>query len=143
MKKLREHIKNEISRLVEEKYQAPSEIIDALKMDLRLNPLIRYVSTLKAANTIPPSYEIRLLNGTSFMIYYEDFSLMVKIGTKKYFLGDFQEKNQAIDHINKLLTSSQFNPNKGEETGEETGEVDDTGEETPVEEPTEEPEETE
>ena len=25
--------------------------------------------------------------------YYEDFSLMVKIGSKKYYLGDVKEKN--------------------------------------------------
>ena len=122
MKQLREHIKKTISRLAEEKYQAPAEIVDALKMDLMLNPLIRYVKELKAANTVPPSYEIRLLNGTSFMIYYEDFSLMVKIGSKKYYLGDFEEKNQAIDDINRLLTDPQFNTNTGEEGGEDSGE---------------------
>ena len=88
MRKLREHIKKTISIIMEQKYQAPAEIVDALKMDLMLNPLIRYVKELKAANTVPPSYEVRLLNGTSFMIYYEDFSLMVKIGSKKYYLGD-------------------------------------------------------
>ena len=43
MKQLREHIKKTISILMEQKYQAPSEIVDALKMDLMLNPLIRYV----------------------------------------------------------------------------------------------------
>ena len=74
MKQLREHIKKTISRLMEEKYPAPPEIIDALKIDLKLNPLIRYVNTLKAANTVPPSYEVRLLNNTSFLIYLEDFS---------------------------------------------------------------------
>ena len=138
MKQLREHIKKTISRLAEEKYQAPAEIIDALKMDLMLNPLIRYVKELKAANTVPPSYEIRLLNGTSFMIYYEDFSLMVKIGSKKYYLGDVKEKNAAIDNINKLLTGPKIN--KG-------GEMDDTEDtETPSEpadEPADEPAEEE
>ena len=47
MKQLREHIKKTISRLAEEKYQAPAEIVDALKMDLMLNPLIRYVKELR------------------------------------------------------------------------------------------------
>tara|TARA_R100000149_G_C5819500_1_gene99417 strand:+ start:16 stop:426 length:411 start_codon:yes stop_codon:yes gene_type:complete len=135
MKQLREHIKKTISRLAEEKYQAPAEIVDALKMDLMLNPLIRYVKELKAANTVPPSYEIRLLNGTSFMIYYEDFSLMVKIGSKKYYLGDFEEKSNAVNHINKLLTDPQIGG------GEETGETGDTEPaDTPAEEPAEEPE---
>ena len=137
MKQLREHIKKTISRLAEEKYQAPAEIVDALKMDLMLNPLIRYVKELKAANTVPPSYEVRLLNGTSFMIYYEEFSLMVKIGSKKYYLGDVKEKNAAIDNINKLLTDPKIG--KGEETDstEDNETVDEPADE-PAEEPAEE-----
>ena len=138
MKQLREHIKKTISNLMEEKYQAPTEIVDALKMDLKLSPLIRYVKTLKAANTVPPSYEVRLLNGTSFMIYYEDFSLMVKIGSKKYYLGDLEEKNLAINHINKLLTDPRVS--NGEET-DETGETEPT--DTPDDEPADEPAEEE
>ena len=138
MKQLREHIKKTISRLAEEKYQAPAEIVDALKMDLMLNPLIRYVKELKAANTIPPSYEVRLLNGTSFMIYYEEFSLMIKIGTKEYYLGDEKEKNFAIKHINKLLTDPKIS--KG-------GEMDDSEDtetpSAPADEPAEEPAEEE
>ena len=138
MKQLREHIKKTISRLAEEKYQAPAEIVDALKMDLMLNPLIRYVKELKAANTVPPSYEVRLLNGTSFMIYYEEFSLMVKIGTKEYYLGDEKEKNFAIKHINKLLTD----PKIGK--GEETDSVEDTETDSePTDEPAGEPAEEE
>jgi len=141
MKQLREHIKKTISRLMEEKYPAPPEIVDALKLDLKLSPLIRYVKGLKAANTVPPSYEVRLLNGTSFMVYYEDFSLMVKIGSKKYYLGDFEEKNLAIDHINKLLTDPQMGG--GEETGE-TGDTEpaDAPADEPAEEPAEEPDTT-
>jgi hypothetical protein len=137
MKQLREHIKKTISRLAEEKYQAPAEIVDALKMDLMLNPLIRYVKELKAANTVPPSYEVRLLNGTSFMIYYEEFSLMIKIGTKEYYLGDEKEKNFAIKHINKLLTDPKIG--KGEETDstEDNETVDEPADE-PAEEPAEE-----
>ena len=138
MKKLREHIKKTISVLMEEKYQAPAEIVDALKMDLMLNPLIRYVRELKAANTVPPSYEVRLLNGTSFMIYYEEFSLMVKIGTKEYYLGDEKEKNFAIKHINKLLTD----PKIGK--GEETDSMEDTETDSePTDEPAKEPAEEE
>ena len=138
MKQLREHIKKPSSRLAEEKYQAPAEIVDALKMDLMLNPLIRYVKELKAANTIPPSYEVRLLNGTSFMIYYEEFSLMIKIGTKEYYLGDEKEKNFAIKHINKLLTD----PKIGK--GEETDSMEDTETDSePTDEPAEEPAEEE
>ena len=122
MKQLREHIKKTISILMEAKYPAPPEIVSALKNDLKLNPLIRYVNTLKAANTVPPSYEVRLTNGASFMIYLEEFSLMVKIGAKKYYLGDMDEKSQAIDNINRLLTDPQFNADAGEEGGEDSGE---------------------
>ena len=68
------------------------------------------------------------------MIYYETFSLMVKIGAKKYFLGDVEELHLAKDHINRLLTVPKFNPNAGEEGGEEGGEEMETPEEEPAEE---------
>ena len=141
MKQLREHIKKTISTLMEAKYPAPEEIIMALRKDLKLNPLIRYVNTLKAANTVPPSYEIRLLNGNSFMIYYEDFSLMVKIGTKKYYLGDDNEKLQARNHINRLLTDPiRKTPEDTEGEDEETLDSSSEPTEEPTEEPAEEPE---
>jgi len=136
MKQLREHIKKTISRLMEEKYPAPPEIVDALKLDLRLSPLIRYVKGLKAANTVPPSYEVRLVNGASFMVYLEEFSLMVKIGAKRYYLGDMDERSQAIDDINRLLTDPQFNADTGEEGGEDSGEGETFDE--PADEPAEE-----
>ena len=138
MKQLREHIKKTISRLMEEKYPAPPEIVDALKLDLKLSPLIRYVKGLKAANTVPPSYEVRLLNGTSFMIYYEDFGLMVKIGTKDYYLDDSSELLMAKKHINKLLTDPQLKT-----SGEEETEMSDTPEDVPADTPAEEPAEEE
>mgnify|MGYP003626062065 FL=1 len=135
MKKLREHIKREITRLMEEKYNLPSELVDALKNDLKLNPLVRYVDFAKAAATVPPSYEITLTNGTSFFIIYEDFSLAVEIEGKKYYLGDMEERNEAIKHINKLLKEPQlnFNTDAGEEETEEFDEpvADEPAEEEP------------
>ncbi len=139
MKQLRKHIREEISRLMaEEKYAAPQEITDTLKMTLKLDPLVRYVDTLKAANTLPPSYEIRLLNGTSFMIYYEEFGLMVKIGTKDYYLNDAKELLMAKKHINRLLTDPQLKT-----SGEEETEMSDTPEDIPADTPAEEPAEEE
>ena len=139
MKQLKEHIKKVVSQLiVEEKYAAPQEISDALKMTLQLDPLVRYVDTLKAANTLPPSYEVRLLNGTSFMIYYEDFGLMVKIGTKDYYLDDSSELLMAKKHINSLLTDPILKT-----SGEEETEMPDTPEDVPADEPAEEPAEEE
>ncbi len=104
MKQLKEHIKKVVSQLIaEEKYAAPQEISDALKMTLKLDPLVRYVDTLKAANTLPPSYEVRLLNGTSFMIYYEEFGLMVKIGTKDYYLNDAKDQCKKTIEKKKII----------------------------------------
>jgi len=122
MKNLKNEILKELIRLTERDYQAPPEIIDALKEKLKMNPLIRYVDSLKAVNSLPPSYEIRLLNGQSFDIYYEDFSLMVKIGSKEYYLMDMSERSEAIEHINKLLTIKPLPPFTApeEEEGEET-----------------------
>ena len=97
MKKLRKYILKEFKILSEREYDAPSEILDALQNRLEMYPLNRYISHLKAVNSIPPSYE--------------DFSLMVKSGSKKFYLGNTDETNYAIKHINKLLTG----PKKGSE----------------------------
>ena len=86
------------------KYSIPPELKIALEDDLKMYPLVRFVNNLKAANTIPPSYRIFLLNGQFFDIYYEEYSLMVKIGPDNYYLDNIQEKNYAIKHINRLLT---------------------------------------
>ena len=84
------------------KYAIPTEIENALVDTLKLNPLIRFVKNLKAVNSIPPSYRVFLLNGEFFDVYYESFSLLIKIGSKEYFVGDLDERNYAIKHINKL-----------------------------------------
>ena len=136
MKQLREHIRKEITRLSEEKYSLPSELIKALKVDLKLNPLIRYVNFAKAVNSVPPSYEIFLINGTKFLLIHETFSLAVEIDNKKYFLGESGELAAAKKEINRLLTEPQFNPG-GEEGGGEEGGGEEGGEE-PTEEPAEE-----
>ena len=101
MKNLKQYIKEEITRLSEKQYPAPPEILDALKNKLKMDPIIRYVENLKAVNSIPPSYRVFLLNGNHFDIYYEEFSLMAKIGTKDYFLADLDQRNYAIKDINR------------------------------------------
>jgi len=123
MKRLKKLIKEEIIKLQEKQYPVPPEILDVLKNKLKLNPLIRYVENLKAINSVPPSYRAFLLNGEFFDIIYEDFSLLVKIGSKEYFLNDIDEKNYAIQHINRLLTGSKVKPEdeEGEEGGEDLG----------------------
>ena len=107
MKNLKEYIKKEIKSLIENKivkrYDIPEEIKDALENKLEMYPLIRFVSNLKAVNSIPPSYRIFLLNGNHFDIIYEDYSLMVKIDKTEYYLEDLDERNYAKKHINRLL----------------------------------------
>ena len=107
MKILKEYIKKEIKSLIENKivkrYDIPEEIKDALENKLEMYPLIRFVSNLKAVNSIPPSYRIFLLNGNHFDIIYEDYSLMVKIDKTEYYLADLDERNYAKKHINRLL----------------------------------------
>ena len=134
--KIKEYIMKEISALMEASYEAPEEILNTLKKDLKMNPLIRYVEYLKAVDTIPQGYEIYLRNGKSFFIIYEEFSLKVKIETKEYFLGNNDEKIEARNHLNRLLTDPIFDPKGG--GGEEGGE--EGGTEEPAEEPAEEPE---
>ena len=119
MKSLKQYIKEEITRLSEKQYPVPPEIIDVLKNKLKLNPLIRYVENLKAVNSIPPSYRVFLLNGEFFDIIYEDFSLLVKIGSKEYYLNNISEKNYAIQHINRLLIGSKVKPEDEDEDEDE------------------------
>tara|TARA_B100001939_G_scaffold292213_1_gene264273 strand:- start:356 stop:802 length:447 start_codon:yes stop_codon:yes gene_type:complete len=107
MKNLKKYIKEEIKSLIENKivkrYDIPEEIKDALENQLEMYPLIRFVSNLKAVNSIPPSYRVFLLNGNHFDIIYEDYSLMVKINKTEYYLADLDERNYAKKHINRLL----------------------------------------
>ena len=123
MKSLKQYIKEEVIKLSERQFPAPPKILDVLKNKLKMDPLIRYVENLKAVNSIPPSYRVFLVNGESFDLIDEDFSLLVKIGSKEYFLNDIDEKNYAIQHINRLLTGSKIKPEdeEGEEGGEDLG----------------------
>ena len=150
MKLLREQIRKEIKRISEElgmkKYPLPVEIRNSLVNDLKLRPLIRYVNNVKAANTIPPSYKIFLHNGQDFDLYIEERSIVVKIGSKSYFLMDREENAEAIKELNRLLT--QPIPSSGEEdkgdqagdTGGDTGGDTVTEPEATADEPAEEPE---
>ena len=123
MKNLKQYIKEEIIRLQEKEYKAPPELIDTLKYKLKMDPLIRYVEKFKAVNTIPPSYRVFLLNGKTFDVYYETFSLRIKIGSKEYFVGDLDERNYAIKHINRLLQEPIATPGTEGEEGEEDTET--------------------
>ena len=84
-------------------YRIPPEIIHALEDKLQMTPLIRYVKDIKALNSIPPAYTIFLHSGQDFDIYYEQFSLLLKIQGREYWVGDAEERSNAIEHINKLL----------------------------------------
>ena len=132
MKNLKEYIKKEIKSLIENKivkrYDIPEEIKDALENQLEMYPLIRFVSNLKAVNSIPPSYRVFLLNGNHFDIIYEDYSLIVKIDKTEYYLADLDERNYAKKHINRLLVDPIM------KTGDE--EEEDTAIDTPSPTPT-------
>ena len=109
----------------------PLEIQNALEVKLKMYPIIRYVSHIKAVNSLPPSYEINLHNGKYFHIYYEDFSLMVKLEGREYYLMDLEERSNAIEHINRLLVTNNVQPieepeeepadDAGGDTGGDTG----------------------
>ena len=118
-------IKKVIKRLVEaevtKRYPMPPEIKDALENKLKMNPIPRFVNNLKAINSIPASYRIFLHNNQFFDIIYEEFSLMVKIGTKEYYLADLQERNNAIKDINRLLTGPIMKKQEEEEEASPKG----------------------
>ena len=108
MKSLNQIIKEEVKSLKLEqdmkKYPIPPEIIVALEEKLKMNPIVRFVKDVKALNSIPPAYKIILHNDQYFDIYYEDFSLMVKIQAREYYLMDMEERSNAVEHINRLMT---------------------------------------
>ena len=118
MKNLKQYIIKEVQKLQEKEYKAPPELLDVLKNKLKMDPLNRFIEKFKAVNTIPPSYRVFLLNGETFDVYYESFSLLVKIGSKEYFVGDLDERNYCIKHINKLLTDPLLKSIGKDEEGE-------------------------
>ena len=71
MKQLREHIRKVIKEIETKRYPVPPEIINALTNDLKLRPLIRYVSTTKAVNSVPPSYRVFFHNNQYIDLYIE------------------------------------------------------------------------
>ena len=123
MEKLRKYIRKEIQSLHEQKsYPVPLELIDVMKDELEMRPLKRYVNNIKAINSIPPSYKIFLHNGQDFDIIYLGDQLnnfKVRISDKEYDLLILDDKNLAINALNRLLTSP-LPPNFGDSNGEET-----------------------
>ena len=122
MKRLRKIIQEEVKKLQEEKYPLPDDIKIALEDKLEMYPLIRYVKHVKALNSIPPSYEIFLNGGRSFVLFYEDFSLMAKIQGREYYLLDLEDRSNAKEHINRMLMVQPVKGFGDEEEGEEGGE---------------------
>jgi uncharacterized membrane protein YgcG len=123
MSKLRKYIRKQIQSLHEQKsYPVPLELIDVLKGELEMRPLKRYVDNIKAVNSIPPSYKIFLHNGQDFDIIYLGDQLnnfKVRISDKEYDLLVMDDKNYAIDALNRLLTAP-LPPNFGDSDGEES-----------------------
>ena len=101
---------------MEANYPAPPEIIKALRDNLKLRPLIRYVSTLKAVNSVPPSYRVFFHNNQFIDLYIEQTSIVAKIGAKSYWLMNMDETAEAIKAMNRVLT--QPIPSTGEESDE-------------------------
>jgi len=123
MDKLRKYIRKEIQSLHEQKsYPVPLELMDLMRDELEMRPLKRYVDNIKAVNSIPPSYKIFLHNGQDFDIIYLGDQLnnfKVRISDKEYDLLVMDDKNYAIDALNRLLTAP-LPPNFGDSDGEES-----------------------
>jgi len=142
MKLIREYIRKEFKRLSEDgmkSYPLPPEIRNALENSLKLKPLVRYVSTVKASATVPPSYRVFFNNNQIIDLYMEQIGIRAEIDHKSYWLHDIREANEAIVALNRILTGPI--PVSGEEEGE--GGEEDEGMETPeggtdIEEPAEE-----
>ena len=122
MSKLRKYIRKQIQSLHEQKsYPVPLELMDLMKDELKMSPLKRYVNNIKAVNSIPPSYKIFLHNGQDFDIIYlgdQENNFKVRIADKEYDLLVMDDKNYAIDALNRLLTAP-LPPNFGGDDDEE------------------------
>ena len=141
MEQLREHIRKEIKTLMEKKmryYSAPPEITNALVKDLKLNPLIRYVATLKAVNTVPPSYRVFFHNNQFIDLYIEQIGIKAVIKNKSFWLDDIREANAAITLLNQEVLTAPIPVSGGEDGGKDDEEG---GEGESLEPETEEPEE--
>jgi len=123
MDKLRKYIRKEIQSLHEQKsYPVPLELTDLMKNELEMVPLKRYVNNIKAVNSIPPSYKIFLHNGQDFDIIYLGDQLnnfKVRIADKEYDLLVMDDKNLALNALNRLLTAP-LPPNFGGSDEEES-----------------------
>ena len=106
-------------------YPAPPEIVNALRDTLKLRPLVRYISALKAANTVPPSYRVFFHNNQYIDLYIEQSSIVAKIDDKDYWLMNIDETSETIKALNRVLTQpipvSGTEEEGGEEGGEEAG----------------------
>ena len=125
---IREYIRKEIKRLSEDgmkSYPIPPNIKHALTYSLKLNPLVRYVSTLKASATVPPSYRVFFNNNQHIDLIMQDLGIQALISNKKYWLDGMGDDGvgEAIKAMNRILT--QPIPVSSEEETEEGGEVDD------------------
>ena len=139
MKQLREHIRKELKTLMEKEmkyYSAPPEITSSLVKDLKLNPLIRYVATLKAVNTVPPSYRVFFHNNQFIDLYIEQIGIRAVIKNRSFFIDDVREANKAIALMNKEILTAPI-PIKGVES--DSTDTGDATTEPPAEEPAEEP----
>ena len=130
MSKLRKYIRKQIQSLHEQKsYPVPLELMDLMKGELKMSPLKRYVNNIKAVNSIPPSYKIFLHNGQDFDIIYlgdQENNFKVRISDKEYDLLIMDDKNLAIDALNRLLTAP-LPPNFGGDDDSEESEGGDGG----------------
>ena len=149
MKLIREYIKKEFKRLSEEgmkSYPIPPEIRTALEQNLKLTPLTRYVSTLKASATVPVSYRVFFNNNQTIDLYItteppyseEEMGIRAEVGAKSYWIQDVREANSAIEAINRLLT--QPIPVSGDEDSEDSEDSEELFDEPPTDETEEEPE---
>jgi hypothetical protein len=127
MERLRKYIRESIQSLHEQKtYPVPLELRDLMKSELQMTPLKRYVNNIKAVNSIPPSYKVFLHNGQDFDIIYlgdQENNFKVRIADKEYDLLVMDDKNYAIDALNRLLTAP-LPPNFG---GDDDSEESDGG----------------
>ena len=104
---------------------------------LGLTPIDRYVDFVNFMDSTPKSLKVVLMNGSNFLLYFDEDGLMLKIGSNEIDLSDDRTLPEAQDMINDLLMGPIDVPEEEEE--EEAAEEEVPAEEEPAAE--EEPEE--
>ena len=137
MDKLRQYIRQQVKEVMEQDNQRfvpiPYHVQPVLKT-IGLYPFDRYVLEVKHVNTVPPSEEITLSNGSKFYIYFGEEKERER-EREKFYYEDKRNHYLIRDKINDLLTQDKLSGDGENDMESPEGDSEEPEEEIPDEEP--------